>query len=771
MTKRNFYDGDEKDSSDSYDRNTRFRNNNWGNNSSTNGGDAGSASNSKSDAKGKGRLLDCDPFGDREVGKGGKSSGDDSYRGYEGVYGDESADFDHYGTRRFRLGDDGYKERRSRTEYDVECDFQTRGKGRVLEEEWMSSWEGDFEVDVHNGRHDGQNQFSGHLTAAQHPQTRPSETTHSTSTTGSSVIASGPSSATASTSTSSFLPTATTTDSTESRWVDLGNEVFMLLEDAQTRAYKSALAKRKSKAPKRSPPRNSPPDKSEASQELSPVRLPADDRISVNVDDFTDNFGVDIDADELLARKLQEEFDREAVEEVEVLENSEIQPHGRTAVGTSTQSASTSSTYGLAPSSSRDPYRPQHQQRPCQNPPSSSSKSLPSVVDLTSSPRHDTATELTEADELLARELQEQFDREARELHDQQKQDEDLGRELAFLDQAEPHTNDEESEELARQLQAQLEREAEEERLRREEEDRLLAEWLQDEWENEENEEEENKKKREEAEAKTGPIVFRKVIIRNNSEADYEDEDDAEIMQLMIQKFENLLSGENNNGNYLYGNYSGSKVEKVEYVVNEQLHRSFTEKVEEYQSSGRSHKIEIAFHGTAQKNIESILENGFRIGGQNGHPITHGTALGMGVYLGRKPQTSMVYTMGATSMIVVRVVVNHGVDHEDPNVLVARTSAQVLPCYVVHFNNGYNATGGYNPRFAVPFPPRQVVPAPAAVLPPPRPLPTNNPDKTTTSPSQRQAQIRKTKRNEMIQFQPTLCFESTKRPGLAKRTL
>ncbi len=37
-----------------------------------------------------------------------------------------------------------------------------------------------------------------------------------------------------------------------------------------------------------------------------------------------------------------------------------------------------------------------------------------------------------------------------------------------------------------------------------------------------------------------------------------------------------------------------------------------------------------------------ILKEGFKIGGQNGHPASHGAALGFGVYTAADPSVSIV---------------------------------------------------------------------------------------------------------------------------------
>jgi len=42
------------------------------------------------------------------------------------------------------------------------------------------------------------------------------------------------------------------------------------------------------------------------------------------------------------------------------------------------------------------------------------------------------------------------------------------------------------------------------------------------------------------------------------------------------------------------------------------------------------------FHGTAASNVQSICSGGFKVGGQDGHPVVNGVAFGQGVYTDRK---------------------------------------------------------------------------------------------------------------------------------------
>jgi hypothetical protein len=99
------------------------------------------------------------------------------------------------------------------------------------------------------------------------------------------------------------------------------------------------------------------------------------------------------------------------------------------------------------------------------------------------------------------------------------------------------------------------------------------------------------------------------------------------------------------------------------------------------------------FHGTkTHDNIASIMKEGFKVGGQDGHPVAHGTACGRGVYSAIGPQTPMGYG-GATKAVILckalpgavgaQEVADSWNPHGDWRIF--KTSQQVLPFYVLHF--------------------------------------------------------------------------------------
>lgn len=128
----------------------------------------------------------------------------------------------------------------------------------------------------------------------------------------------------------------------------------------------------------------------------------------------------------------------------------------------------------------------------------------------------------------------------------------------------------------------------------------------------------------------------------------------------------------------------------------------FRECREAFKKEGKNVNPVYVFHGTPQRqNADSIVTSGFRIGGQNGHPIAVGTKYGQGVYSDTDPmdprrygnfvlmckglpgtQTSATpeddtyHTQGYDSWIPAN----------QPKWRVWKTSAQLLPLYVIEFD-------------------------------------------------------------------------------------
>ena len=101
------------------------------------------------------------------------------------------------------------------------------------------------------------------------------------------------------------------------------------------------------------------------------------------------------------------------------------------------------------------------------------------------------------------------------------------------------------------------------------------------------------------------------------------------------------------------------------------------------------------FHGTTpQPNIESIMTGGFKVGGQDGHPIANGAAFGQGVYSATGLATPMQYG-GATKAVILAMAlpgVSRGQHQSNGDSwrpkgdwYIFAKHEQVLPCYVVRY--------------------------------------------------------------------------------------
>ncbi|KAE9407487.1 ADP-ribosylation, partial [Gymnopus androsaceus JB14] len=102
----------------------------------------------------------------------------------------------------------------------------------------------------------------------------------------------------------------------------------------------------------------------------------------------------------------------------------------------------------------------------------------------------------------------------------------------------------------------------------------------------------------------------------------------------------------------------GQKVKRFHWIVNYELEKRFEEAKEALQAipgMDAPSKELLLFHGTNPANINSILDNGFRIGGVGGQPVVNGTAMGYGVYLATHSATSVGYALGGDRIFACRV--------------------------------------------------------------------------------------------------------------------
>ena len=120
-----------------------------------------------------------------------------------------------------------------------------------------------------------------------------------------------------------------------------------------------------------------------------------------------------------------------------------------------------------------------------------------------------------------------------------------------------------------------------------------------------------------------------------------------------------------------------------------------------FDAAGKSTKEEFVFHGTPRRaNADSIVQEGFRVGGQNGHAIAVGAVYGQGVYSDTDPMEPRRY---GGFVIMCRGLPgkreegaprdsqfhDQGFDSwipsNQPKWRVWKTSAQLLPAYVIEF--------------------------------------------------------------------------------------
>ncbi|KAL1698759.1 hypothetical protein EV121DRAFT_284575 [Schizophyllum commune] len=157
----------------------------------------------------------------------------------------------------------------------------------------------------------------------------------------------------------------------------------------------------------------------------------------------------------------------------------------------------------------------------------------------------------------------------------------------------------------------------------------------------------------------------------------------------------------------LFERGSTCKVKRFHWIVNCELEKRFEEaRVKLREIMGCEPEEKHLFHGTSAENIDSILNEGFRIGGVGKHRITNGSVLGYGIYLAQDGMTSMGYAAGADRIFACRVLlgrVTH--DHAESmrrptqavgsgryesynnnNVYVVRHTALVLPCYMIEWD-------------------------------------------------------------------------------------
>jgi len=142
-------------------------------------------------------------------------------------------------------------------------------------------------------------------------------------------------------------------------------------------------------------------------------------------------------------------------------------------------------------------------------------------------------------------------------------------------------------------------------------------------------------------------------------------------------------------------------VTKITYIANESLYRRYMAKKKQFQETKVSDEEVVVFHGTSKSNIESIVCDGFSVGGVEGHPIRHGALFGTGVYTSRTGVTPVIFSPDMCVVACLALPGNVEVHSRSPekhkNWLIFASADQILPCYVVHFAKD----GDYAPLLSI----------------------------------------------------------------------
>ncbi|XP_005100639.1 uncharacterized protein LOC101862421 [Aplysia californica] len=149
-----------------------------------------------------------------------------------------------------------------------------------------------------------------------------------------------------------------------------------------------------------------------------------------------------------------------------------------------------------------------------------------------------------------------------------------------------------------------------------------------------------------------------------------------------------------------------TRIVRVEYVVTPHVVKKFRQAQAELKKKrGEQFSYPVlGFHGTLEKNIQPICENGFRAPGeQKFKQRTDNGWYGAGVYFSEYPSYSMGYVHGASKLMLCQVLpgkiykckkiiagasLQEGFDsHTSPcgKELVIFDSASIWPCYVIYF--------------------------------------------------------------------------------------
>jgi len=131
------------------------------------------------------------------------------------------------------------------------------------------------------------------------------------------------------------------------------------------------------------------------------------------------------------------------------------------------------------------------------------------------------------------------------------------------------------------------------------------------------------------------------------------------------------------------------KVTKVTYVVNSYLSKRYLDLQKEYMEQGIPIEEVLVFHGTVKSIIASIVKYGFKVGGQNGHPIVHGALFGPGIYTSKDGSSPAQFSYDKCIVACLGLPgasgVNHSIPFQHGNWIIFKSAEQLLPCYIIYF--------------------------------------------------------------------------------------
>jgi ubiquitin-protein ligase len=138
--------------------------------------------------------------------------------------------------------------------------------------------------------------------------------------------------------------------------------------------------------------------------------------------------------------------------------------------------------------------------------------------------------------------------------------------------------------------------------------------------------------------------------------------------------------------------HNDQQVTKVTYIINRYLTTRYLDCQKQYTESGISTEQVFVFHGTEKLKISRIMRDGFKVGGENGHQITHGALYGKGIYTSRYGNTPAAFSydmclVGCWGLPGIKGV-HHSVPEAHPNWIIFHSPSQILPAFVVYFEKG-----------------------------------------------------------------------------------